>query len=186
GGRKFADPARAADRLSEPLTGLALADERLVELLLGDEAALDEDVPETAPAGGVLRPGGPTELGPLLRDNARELLARDAEPLDEELAELLTRLALDLEGDADLAFGDESALDEERADESGRKGLRCGHDPCIGSPSNELSPCRARIRSPRRPPARSRARRRTPRPGRGLAPGASGGSARRASSRSSR
>ena len=63
-------------------------------------------------------PDGPTELGPLLRNDARELLARDAESLDEKLAELLTRLALDLERDADLAFGDEPALDEERADES--------------------------------------------------------------------
>ena len=115
---ELADHALSDERLSEPLARLALADERLVELLLGDEAALDEDVPETAPAGGVLRPGGPTELGPLLRNDARELLARDAESLDEELAELLTRLALDLEGDADLAFGDEAALDEERADES--------------------------------------------------------------------
>ena len=115
---ELADHALGDERLSEPLTGLALAYERLVELLLGDEAALDEDVAQTAPAGGVLRPGGPTELGPLLRDDARKLLARDAESLDEDLAELLTRLALDLEGDADLAFRDEAALDEERADES--------------------------------------------------------------------
>ena len=135
---ELADHALGDERLSEPLARLALSCEGLVELLLGHEAALDEDVPETAPAGAVLRPRRPTELGPLIRHDARELLARHAEALDENLAELLARLPLDLERDADLAFGDKPALDEERADEPGWKRLWSRHGPCIGSPSNEL------------------------------------------------
>src|SRR6188472_471528 len=89
---ELADHALGDERLSEPLARLALSCESLVELLLGDETALDEDVSETAPAGAVLRPGGSTELGPLIRHDARELLARDAEALDENLAELLAGL----------------------------------------------------------------------------------------------
>ena len=135
---ELADHALCHERLSEALTGLALPFERLVELLLGDEPALDEDLPEPAPARIVLRPGGAAELRPLLGDDARELLARHAEALHEDLPELLPGLALELEGDPDLALRDEPALDEERADQTRLQRLRSRHVPCIGSPSNEL------------------------------------------------
>ena len=42
---ELADHALCHERFSEALTGLALPFERLVELLLGDEPALDEDLP---------------------------------------------------------------------------------------------------------------------------------------------
>ncbi len=124
---ELADHALGHERLAEALTRLALPFERLLELLLGDEPALDEDLPETTPAGVVLRPRGAAELRPLLGDDARELLARDAEALDEDLTELLPGLVLELEGHTDLALGDEAPLDEERADETRLKRLRNRH-----------------------------------------------------------
>ncbi len=135
---ELADNPLGDECLAEPLTRLALSHERLVELALRDEPALDEDIPETAPARRVFRPGGPTELCPLLCHDARELPPRDAESLDQDLTELLPGLALDLERDADLALGDEPALDEERADQAYRERLGGCHAPSIGSPSNEL------------------------------------------------
>ena len=135
---ELADHPLRHEHLAEPLARLALARERLVELLLVHEPAVDKDLSQTAPAGGVLRPGRASELRPLLRDHARKLLARDPEALDQHLSELLAALALDLERDADLALRDEPSLDEERADQTRGKRLRCRHARCIGTPSNGL------------------------------------------------
>ena len=135
---ELADHALCHERFPEAFTGLALPLERLVELLLGHEPALDEDLPEPAPARVVLRAGRAAELRPLLGDDARELLARHAEALHEDLPELLPGLTLELEGDPDLALRDEPPLDEERADQTRLQRLRNRHVPSIGSPSNEL------------------------------------------------
>jgi hypothetical protein len=137
---ELADHAQADERLAQPLPGLPLPLERVVELLLGDESAGDEDLAQWPPAVArrAVRAAAAPHVLPLLGDDTCELLARHAESLDEDLAELLARLALDLERHADLALGDEAAVDEQRPDQSRRDGVRCVHPTSIGNPSFEL------------------------------------------------
>src|SRR4029079_4990779 len=138
---QLADPALSDESLTEALTRQPLALERLHELLPADEPAGDEDLAELAPplararAHVLLRLAHPR---PVLGDDLRKLRTLHAEALDEDLAELLPGLLLQLERDDELALGHEPSLDEERADESVGDGLRKGHIPCIGRPSNEL------------------------------------------------
>ena len=54
---------------------------------------------------------------------------------EQDLAELLPRLPLDLERDPDLALGKEAALDEDRADQACGEALRDAQAPSIGRPS---------------------------------------------------
>ena len=63
-------------------------------------------------------PASPAVVLPLLGHDVRGSRAGDAEPLDQDLAELLVGLLLDLQRDADLALRDQAALDEERPDET--------------------------------------------------------------------
>ena len=138
---ELADRALRDERLADPLAGLALPRERLLELLRRDEATLDEDVPQPSPGLVRSRIGvrpRTAELRPLLGDDARKLVTRHAEALDEDLAELLAGLALDLERDADLALREKAPLDEHRADQAGGEGLGDVHPPLIGCPSFEL------------------------------------------------
>lgn len=67
-----------------------------------------------------LQTGGLAQVLPLLDDHLPDLFPRDAEPLDQNLAELLIRLLLDLERKAHLELGRDATLDEERADQAGR------------------------------------------------------------------
>ena len=135
---ELADDAEPDQCLAEPLAGLALARQSPLELLFGDEPARDEDLADPAPVLAERRleprPGVAAVVLPLLGHDLRELCPGDAEALDEDLAELLVGLLLDLEREPDLALGDETALDEERADETGPEELLRVHASCIGNP----------------------------------------------------
>ena len=135
---ELADHAERDECLAQSLARLALPVECAFELRLGDEPACDEDLADPAPVGaqGSLerRPCRSPGILPLLGDHLCQLRARDAEALDQDLAELLVGLLLDLERHPDLALGDEPALDEEAADQPGGNELLRSHSVSIGNP----------------------------------------------------
>ena len=103
-----------------------------IELLARHEAPRDEDLTQLTPRLACTRARVLLRLphsGPVLCDDLRELGALDAEPLDEDLAELLAGFLLQLERDDELALGHEPALDEKRADQPVGDSLRKGHLP---------------------------------------------------------
>ena len=152
------------EHLPEPRAGLALHVERPVEVVAGDEATLQEDLPDRAPqlrldgrGGRIGRavgvhvrrrvgrrlPDGRSgllfarlavalELGPLLREHARELEAGDAELRNDDLAQPLAARLLLLQGKLELFLRDEPLLDEEGADQARRHGRGRFHIASIG------------------------------------------------------
>ena len=133
--------------------------QRVLELLVGDEPALHEDLPDRPLHGWgrrgrnvvgdgrrraalrlgltLLRVPLPLVLGPLLGERAGEVEPLDAELVDQDLAEPFTGCALLLERLFELLLGDEALLDEDGADQPGGNCRRV-HAPSIGNPSFEL------------------------------------------------
>jgi hypothetical protein len=75
------------------------------------------------------------ELGPLLRQHARELDAGDVELRDEDLAQQVAALGLQLEGALELLGRQKPAFDEQGADEARLQDRSVTHARSIGNPS---------------------------------------------------
>src|SRR5262249_49519138 len=153
-------PAGRDEDLAEAAAALLLFLERVPELRLGNETALDEDLADRPLAGrnrcrvcvaaplvgdgheiailgvllALLEAASPLAPAPLLGEAAGQVEPLHAELVDEDLTQPIARLTLPFEGDLELLLGDEALLDEHQADQTGGDS-RLIHGRSIGNPS---------------------------------------------------